>query len=113
MARRRAYARSRHAWRPVVHVRELHQRGTRVGSAEATGLDRGNRPRVVRRARAGSGGLMAPLLLTAAQAAVVASALAEAEQYRRDTARTWCMACAAAPDGACPAHLGFVGYAET
>jgi hypothetical protein len=50
--------------------------------------------------------------LTPAQAAVVASALTEAEQYRRDTAKAWCSFCATAPDGACPAHLAFVGRAD-
>jgi hypothetical protein len=61
---------------------------------------------------------MAPVLegaaitLTAAQAAVIARALAEAEQYRRDIAKTWCADCAAAPGGACPAHLAYLGPAD-
>jgi hypothetical protein len=43
--------------------------------------------------------------LTAAQAAVIAKALADAEHYRRDSAAAWCAECAAAQDGACPDHL--------
>ncbi len=56
--------------------------------------------------------MMTLLTLTAAQAAVVANALADAEWYRRDFARTWCAGCAAAPDGACPAHLAYAGRAD-
>jgi len=55
---------------------------------------------------------MTLLTLTTAQAALVATALTEAEQYRRDIAKTWCPACAAARDGACPAHLVYVSRAD-
>jgi hypothetical protein len=50
--------------------------------------------------------------LTAAQAAVATKALAEAEQYRRDSATAWCADCAAASDGACPDHVTFVAAAD-
>jgi hypothetical protein len=55
---------------------------------------------------------MTLLELTSAQAAMVAVALAEAEQYRRDLAKAWCAACATAPGGACMDHLAFVGHAD-
>ena len=55
---------------------------------------------------------MTLLTLTAAQADMVASALADAEWFRRDFAKTWCAPCATAQDGACPAHLAYVGRAD-
>lgn len=54
----------------------------------------------------------AAVTLTAAQAAVMAKALADAEQYRRDSAATWCADCAAAQDGACPNHLAYLAPAR-
>ena len=50
----------------------------------------------------------AAVTFTAAQAAVIARALADAEQYRRDTAATWCADCATTQDGACPDHLAYL-----
>ena len=50
--------------------------------------------------------------LTAAQATVMARALADAEQYRRDSAATWCADCAATPEGACPDHLAYLAPAN-
>ena len=88
----------------MVDLPELHRRGARVGTAEAGRLDPGDRLRLVRRARSGSGGLMA-ITLTLSQAAVVARALVDAEHYRRDSAAVWCADCAAAPEGCCPYHL--------
>ena len=52
------------------------------------------------------------ITLTAAQAAVVTKALADAEQYRRDFAATWCADCAATRDRACPDHVAFVAPAD-
>ena len=49
--------------------------------------------------------------LTAAQAAVVAGALADAEHYRRDSATAWCADCAAAQEGARPHHLAYLAPA--
>ena len=43
--------------------------------------------------------------LTAAQAAVMADALADAEKYRRDRAAGWCADCESRPEGACPDHV--------
>jgi hypothetical protein len=54
----------------------------------------------------------AVVTLTAKQAAVVANALADAEQYRRDSAATWCADCAATQDGACPDHLAHLAPAS-
>jgi hypothetical protein len=51
---------------------------------------------------------MAPLTLTAAQAAVVVKALIDAEHYRRDSATAWCADCATTQDGACPDHVAFL-----
>jgi len=48
------------------------------------------------------------ITLTADQVGVVARALAEAGQYRLDTAATWCTGCAATQDGGCPAHLAYL-----
>ena len=54
-----------------------------------------------------------PLLtLTAAQATVVANALADAEQYRH-LGVGWCIDCAASPDGACRDHLKDLQRAAT
>ena len=50
--------------------------------------------------------------LTAAQAAVVARALADAEHYRRGSATAWCADCAATQDGACPDHLAYLAPAD-
>jgi hypothetical protein len=50
----------------------------------------------------------AAVTLTAAQAAVVTRALADAEHYRRDSAAAWCVDCAATQDGACPDHVAFL-----
>ncbi len=52
------------------------------------------------------------VMLTEAQAAVVVKALADAEQYRRDSAAAWCADCAATLGGACPDHVGFVAPAD-
>jgi hypothetical protein len=46
--------------------------------------------------------------LTAAQAAVMARALIDAEHYRRDSATAWCADCAATRGGACPDHVAFL-----
>ncbi len=54
----------------------------------------------------------AVVTLTAAQATVIAKALADAEHYRRDSATAWCADCAAAQDGACPFHLDDLDRAE-
>jgi hypothetical protein len=54
----------------------------------------------------------ATVTLTAAQAAVVANALADAEQYRRDPAVAWCADCAATQEGPCPDHLANVAPAN-
>ena len=54
----------------------------------------------------------AAVTLTAAQTAIVAKALADAERYRRDTAAAWCANCAAAQDGACPDHLAYLAPAN-
>ena len=54
----------------------------------------------------------AAITLTTAQAAVMAKALVDAEQYRRDTAATWCADCAASPDVACQDHLEDLDRAE-
>ena len=50
--------------------------------------------------------------LTAAQAAVLAKALADAERYRRDCGSAWCADCAASPVGACLDHLEDLDRAE-
>ena len=55
---------------------------------------------------------MTLLTLTAAQAAVMAKALTDAEHYRRDSATAWCADCAAMPDGSCPDHLAFLAPAS-
>ena len=54
----------------------------------------------------------AVVTLTAAQATTIAKALADAEHYRRDFAAAWCVGCAAAQGGACPAHLGYLAPAN-
>ena len=54
----------------------------------------------------------AVVTLTAAQAAVMAKALADAEQYRRDFAAAWCADCATVQGGACPAHLAYLAPAN-
>ena len=54
----------------------------------------------------------AAVTLTAAQAAVIAKALADAEHYRRNFAATWCADCAATPGGACPCHLAYLAPAN-
>ena len=54
----------------------------------------------------------AVVTLTAAQAVVVTKALADAEQYRRDSAATWCVGCAAAQDRGCPDHLAYLAPAN-
>jgi hypothetical protein len=61
---------------------------------------------------------MAPVLKeaaitpTAAQAAAIAKALFDAEQYRRDSAVAWCADCAAVQRGACPDHVAFIAPAD-
>jgi hypothetical protein len=50
--------------------------------------------------------------LTAAQAVVIARALADAEQYRRDRGMAWCADCAASPAAACPGHLDELDRAD-
>ena len=50
--------------------------------------------------------------LTDVQAAVITKALADAEQYRRDSAAAWCADCVAASDGACPDHVAFLAPAD-
>jgi hypothetical protein len=50
--------------------------------------------------------------LTAAQATIMARALADAEQYRRESAAAWCADCAAAQGGACPNHLAYLAPAS-
>jgi hypothetical protein len=50
--------------------------------------------------------------LTAARAAVLANALADAERYRRDCGAGWCADCAALPDGTCEDHLEDLDRAE-
>ena len=52
------------------------------------------------------------ITLTAAQAAVVTRALADAEQCRRDSVATWCADCAAMRGRACPDHVAFVAPAD-
>jgi len=54
----------------------------------------------------------ATVILTAAQVAVIARALADAEHYRRDSAAMWCAACAATHGGVCPGHVAFVAPAD-
>jgi hypothetical protein len=49
---------------------------------------------------------------TAAQAAVITKALADAEHYRRDSAAAWCAYCAAAQNGACPDHVAYLAPAN-
>ena len=55
---------------------------------------------------------VAVVTLTAAQAVVMAKALADAERYRRDFAAAWCADCATAKGGACPAHLAYLAPAD-
>jgi hypothetical protein len=50
--------------------------------------------------------------LTAAQADVIARALADAEHYRRDSAAMWCADCGATPGEACPCRLAYVAPAN-
>lgn len=50
--------------------------------------------------------------VTAAQAAVIANALADAERYRRDCGAGYCAGCAALPDGTCEDHLEDLDRAE-
>lgn len=57
-------------------------------------------------------GVLIAITLTAAQAAVITKALADAEQYRRDLAATWCADCAAIRGRGCPAHVAFVAPAD-
>ena len=54
----------------------------------------------------------AAVTLTAAQAAVITRALADAEHYRRDSPAAWCADCAATQDGACPDHLAYLAPAN-
>jgi hypothetical protein len=54
----------------------------------------------------------AAVTFTAAHAALIARALADAEQYRRDAAATWCADCAAAQQRACPNHLAYLAPAN-
>jgi hypothetical protein len=54
----------------------------------------------------------AAVTLTSAQAAVMASALADAERYRREFGAAWCVDCAVSPDGACQDHLEDLDRAE-
>lgn len=52
------------------------------------------------------------ITLTDVQAVVIAKALADAEQYRRDSAAAWCADCAARFGGACPDHVAFLAPAD-
>jgi hypothetical protein len=54
----------------------------------------------------------AAVTLTAAQADVIAKALADAEHYRRDSAAAWCADCAATQHGTCPDHVAFLAPAD-
>jgi hypothetical protein len=45
-------------------------------------------------------------------AAVIARALADAEQCRRDSGAMWCADCGATPGGACPCRLAYVAPAN-
>ena len=54
---------------------------------------------------------MTRLALNAAQTAVMESALADAEQYRRDGG-TWCADCAASPGSPCPGHIADLDQAN-
>ena len=55
----------------------------------------------------------AAVTLTAARAAVITRALADAEHHRRESAEAWCAACAAAaPDEGCPDHTGYFDRAR-
>jgi hypothetical protein len=54
----------------------------------------------------------AAVTLTAAQATVMARALADAERYRLESAARWCADCAARKGGACPCHLAYVAPAD-
>ena len=55
---------------------------------------------------------VAAVTFTAAQAAVLAGALADAERYRRDLGAGLCADCAASSDGACQDHLEDLDRAE-
>ncbi len=50
--------------------------------------------------------------LTAAQAAVMANALADAEKFRRDRAGGWCSDCGQHPAGACDDHVDDLDRAD-
>jgi hypothetical protein len=52
------------------------------------------------------------ITLTAAQAPIVARALADAEGYRRLRADQWCANCETAPQGACEDHLNDLDLAD-
>jgi hypothetical protein len=52
------------------------------------------------------------ITLTAAQGAVIAQALADAERYRRGRGADWCVDCAASADGTCQYHLKDLDKAE-
>jgi hypothetical protein len=53
----------------------------------------------------------AAVTLTMAEAAVITRALADAEQYRRDSTAMCCADCAAMQEGACPDHLAYLAPA--
>jgi hypothetical protein len=53
-----------------------------------------------------------PVTFTAAQAAVIRQALADAEVYRRKRASDWCDDCATSPAQACSDHLDDLDQAD-
>src|SRR5215470_15690225 len=72
----------------MVHVRELHRRGTRVGPAETARLDRGNCARLVRGACTGSGGVLTHFLTSANEAALGAGTAGAANSHAQPPGRT-------------------------
>jgi hypothetical protein len=52
------------------------------------------------------------VVFTAGQEAVVAQALADAEEYRRKRAADWCGDCETAPEGACQDHVDDLDQAD-
>lgn len=53
-----------------------------------------------------------PVTLTAAQAAAVRRALADAEVYRRQRAAAWCADCESSPAGSCTDHVDDLDAAD-
>lgn len=53
-----------------------------------------------------------PVTLTAAQAAAIRRALADAEVYRRQRAAAWCADCGSSPAGECADHLDDLDAAD-